>query len=152
MSIDFKKMTAKELLEIARGAEDDIADSLDLLKRAEERATRITSIINDMPKSPNKGAGGHEAAMTEFIDLKGKITEAIRDYELIQLMSMKLIDAISKADYRRLLMYRYLDNMTWTEIAGKIGYSERNTHRLKDKALEEAEIVWEKVKNCHTLS
>ena len=56
-----------------------------------------------------------------------------------------VITAIEDGNQRRLLICRYIEFMTWEEIAVKLHYSWRHTFRIHDQALASAKRVIE----CH---
>ena len=56
---------------------------------------------------------------------------------------MKRIHAIENFDYEFILESRYINGLTWVEIADEMGYSVRHVHRLHEKALEEFADIME---------
>lgn len=75
------------------------------------------------------------AAKLELLELYKKKTEEL-DAALLAIE--KAIDALGCTE-RTLMRYHYIDGLTWEEVAVKIGYSWRQTHRLHAKALRQIE-------------
>lgn len=50
------------------------------------------------------------------------------------------IRRVEDDNQRALLMYRYIQGMRWEEVAAKMGYTWRWTHKLHSKALDTIEI------------
>jgi DNA-directed RNA polymerase specialized sigma subunit len=64
-----------------------------------------------------------EQIKEDLQNIKNEILSAICDLENI--------------DYKRILIYRYIDWLSWREIADKMFYSSASIRRMHDKAIEE---------------
>ncbi len=49
---------------------------------------------------------------------------------------LKVIDTLENEDYKNILIMRYLDTLTWEEIATKLYVARRTVLRWHDKAIE----------------
>ena len=58
---------------------------------------------------------------------------------------IKTIDEVKDPTLKTLLLLRYINFETWPQVANEINYSERQTHRLHEKAL----LAVEDVLVCH---
>lgn len=48
---------------------------------------------------------------------------------------------LDNPDYQRVLMYRYVDWLSWREIADKMFYSSASIRRMHDKSIEEIALI-----------
>lgn len=95
--------------------------------------------LSDMPKG--KGPG----------DPVGQLAAAKADYAIaLQQLKMSLLemqrDIVSVlmevgAPESQILAYRYLDGLSWDDIAAKVGYSRSQVHAYKKQGFEEVERV-----------
>jgi len=54
---------------------------------------------------------------------------------------LAVIDALENEDYKNILIMRYLDTLTWEEIATKMYYSVATVKRWHNKALEKINVT-----------
>lgn len=90
-------------------------------------------------------------AHNRIIDILEQVIIRDREYQIIIETCRKLIQehanhrdklikrihAIENPDHEFILELRYINGLTWEEIADEMGYSVRHVHRLHEKALEE---------------
>lgn len=92
-----------------------------LLQEAQRDAARGWIPRNQRPKSFN-----------DLVNLYArKIRKARAELQTIE----KAIDAVPDDLARRLLQLRYLEGLTWEEVADAISYSPRHIYAIRDKAL-----------------
>ena len=70
---------------------------------------------------------------------------------------ISLIDKLNDSKLKRLLIYRYIDRMSWNEIANALVYSPSTIRRWHEKALidilyQEKRQVWTAMTNCETVN
>jgi hypothetical protein len=109
------------------------------LKELESLATSCTSWITGMPK--NKGITDRLAEyVAEIADLKGLIDLNIRKcfYELNRLN--RYINTIDDSQMRMIFSLRYINGLTWQQIAFSIGEYDEQYPRRKHNAFLRAEV------------
>ena len=68
---------------------------------------------------------------------KKSVTDRIQEQEKVWHLVEQSINNLTENRYREILQYRYMDGLTWDEIADKMMYSLCSIHRLHNKALEQ---------------
>lgn len=123
----------KWLLEY-RKLDQDIERDMEELQRWKSRAEKITSSVSDMPKGGNQG-DRLQLAVDRICELEerlnGKIDAAVKRRKEIE----AAIATVEDRTLQLLLQYRYIDGMTWEQIAVKMNYDYRWTLRLHGRAL-----------------
>lgn len=105
------------------------------LSRWRERATKITPTLSDMPKSPSSGADSIQTAVEHIIELESEINADIDQLTDTRREIQEAIQTVKDEKLQLLLEYRYIDGMTWEQIAVKMEYSYMHICRLHGKAL-----------------
>lgn len=110
------------------------------IKELDELTSRRLSMESPKLDAIGKGSGvGAGAKYTyiidKIIDLEEKINSEIDRYIDLKEELRTAINQVEDAEMRVLLIDRYLNFMTWTEIAVKMNYSERHIYRIHKQAL-----------------
>ena len=105
-------MTAKEYLSRARGIEDEIRQLERMRRAAYERATGCTAPIN---LAPAHGAGSDNTA--SYVHYDGLLRRKIEELHAVKAEIENTIGKVENRGYRELLRARYLEGMTWEQIA-----------------------------------
>lgn len=123
----------KWLLEY-RKLDQDIERDMEELQRWKSRAEKITSSVSDMPKGGNQG-DRLQLAVDRICELEerlnGKIDAAVKRRKEME----AAIATVEDRTLQLLLRYRYIDGMTWEQIAVKMNYDYRWILRLHGRAL-----------------
>lgn len=98
---------------------------------ASPRSTRMDA----MPRACPNGAGPTERLVFKHIELTELYTEKLAGLRAEQLRIEKAIEQLEPVE-RLLIRHRYLEGLTWEEVAVRMGYSWRQVHRLHGRALE----------------
>jgi DNA-directed RNA polymerase specialized sigma subunit len=69
------------------------------------------------------------------------IEELKKQLPLIKCEIISLIDELEDKEYKMILIHRYIDWLSWTDISQKLYYSSSKIRRMHDKALEEISIL-----------
>ena len=128
----------KWLLEY-RKLEQNIERDMEELQRLESRAEKITSMVSDMPKGGNQGDRLQLAVdrICELkVSLKQRIDAAVEKRKEIE----TVIETLEDKTLQLLLRYRYIDGMTWEQIAVKMDYCWRQVVRLHGSALSKIKM------------
>ena len=124
----------KEYLKSYRRAikrEQDILDEIQRLRLDK----MFPSVVNDgMPHgSSHSDLSDYAAILDEQIDLlKEERLERVRCYQKIE----RQICQMENEDEQEVLRLRYILGMKWEEVAAKMGYSWKQTHRIHSSALK----------------
>ena len=124
----------KEYLKSYRRAikrEQDILDEIQRLRLDK----MFPSVVNDgMPHgSSHSDLSDYAAILDEQIDLlKEERLEKVRCYQKIE----SQISQMENEDEQEVLRLRYILGMKWEEVAVKMGYSWKQTHRIHSSALK----------------
>ena len=128
-------MTAKEYLHQYRNIQREIED-IDR-RMAQIRLKYVApSAINysDMPKAHNS-----EHDLSDYIvkmdELTGYMISKYTRLRGIEVDIYMRVDRMENQRERELLRYRYIDGMTWTEIADALDITERNVYFIHGRAL-----------------
>ena len=126
-------MTAKEELSQFKYIRKRVDEALEEYEKYKDRATKMTSVLSDMPK------GGKSS--DKVADNAVKMADISRIYEERWLEAerykLKVEDRINEIDepYRTLLHMKYVEGKTLEEISTKIGYSFDRVRHLHGIAL-----------------
>lgn len=72
----------------------------------------------------------------KIIDLEGEILDEVNELLDLQKDAHKIINAVQDDTERLILQYYYIDRLDMDDIATEIGYTPRQTYRIKKRALE----------------
>lgn len=72
----------------------------------------------------------------KVIDLESEILDEINEMLDLQKEARKIINSVQDSTERVVLQYYYIDRLGMEDIADEIGYTLRQTYRIKKKALE----------------
>ena len=139
-------MTAKEYLRQYGQIEREIERLLEERQRWVDLATRITPAYSDAPKGGQSGDGKIPAAVERIAEQEEKIDAKIAELTKLLDEIEKLLGEVRNSNYRLLLELRYLQGLTWEQIAEKMHYSWRHIIRLHGKAL----LQMQNVLVCHS--
>lgn len=140
---DKKKAALSEYREALKELEYWV-DTLARMDHGGQQAQTFTARIRESTKARSPEMKTIERSMAE--ENKRRATAKAQD---ARERVMALIDTVRDADQRILLMRRYIDGMTWDDIAEAFGRSRTwatNTHGTAVKAV--AEPVEKTVKKC----
>lgn len=104
------------------------------------KATKVTQTISDMPRGSN-GEDSRMNAVHKMIEAEDEATKKIDKYVDLGREIRKCIETVKESDLRLLLEYRYLDGLTFEEVAVKMNYSWRWVYKLHKKALSKMDIL-----------
>lgn len=128
-------MTAKEYLSQAYRLDQRINSKLEQIRTLNELATKTTSTISDMPKSPSPSQSKMADAVAKIADLKNQIAEDTDRLVDIKVRIAHAIKAVDNVDLQLLLELRYLCYHTWEQIAVELEYCIDNVYKLHRRAL-----------------
>lgn len=129
-------MTAKEYLQQYLQAEHSINSKLEQVARLRSLAVKTTQSIVDCRV---RGAPKNrmENIISRIIDLEKQVDSEIDRLCKIRQQIEDVIQKVSKEEYRQVLRYRYINGLTFEEIAKAMNYSWRWIMELHGRALKE---------------
>ena len=101
--------------------------------------TKATSTISDMPSGGGEGdkIGGGIARLMELDEEINKKIDALVDFRKVV---ENKINTVGNATLRRILFLRYINGLTWENVAVVMNYGYRQVCRLHGKALSELKM------------
>ena len=135
-------MTAKEYLSQAYRLDEQITSKINVLDSLNELARKSTAVMTGMPGSPNRDKQTMESTICKIIDLQAEINKDIDTLVDLKAEILSVINAVENIDYRLLLHKRYIENMSWPEIAVDLNVGMRRMYYLHDQALLCVEIPY----------
>ena len=103
------------------------------------RACKTTQTISDMPKAKN-GAQGDSGEVAQYIEIGEEITRELRNLHHLRREIRAVITTLEDDILQTLMLYRYIDGMTFEQIAVKMNFSWRWTITLHGRALEKLSL------------
>ena len=129
-------MNAKEYLKQAFYLDKRINSKLEQVECLNALATKATSTLSDMPKSPNRGSSKLEDTIVKIVDLQEGINRDIDKLVDLKAEMVGTIKQIQDKELQVILEKRYLCFETWEKIAVDMNYSIQHIFRLHSKALK----------------
>ena len=132
-------MNAKEYLERGKTLAAEITALSEALECAHSEAMKITPTGGGERVQSAVRRDRQEAAVLRYTELKADINSRIARLFEIKRELFELVDEIEDPRIRTLIVYRYLNRMTFEAIADKMGYDLRWVYRIHKKALGEVD-------------
>lgn len=129
-------MTAKEFLQQAYYAQQEVEFKLEEIARLESLATRTTATLKSTPSGSNAATSKIETAVAKMEEQRNRLAEEVT--ELLKITD-EVADAINKVQNyaeKQILKYRYLRFYDWKQISILMKMSSRQLYRLHSQALE----------------
>ena len=105
----------------------------------ETRATKITAVNTGMPKG-GQVSDKVGSSVLKILQIKEKIQQEIDAFSEIANNVYKAINSLNDPTLEALMLYRYIQGLTWEQIALKMNYNYRWVLRLHNKALTQMAI------------
>jgi DNA-directed RNA polymerase specialized sigma subunit len=129
-------VTNKEYLQQAYRLRRKIIVKREQIAALRSFAVSITAHTDSVRVDGSSNCGNRTNAIDKAVDLENLIQEDIDSFERLYSKIHRVIEAVDDDLCREILTLRYLCFKTWNEIAGILGYEERQIYRLHGKALE----------------
>ncbi len=131
-------MTAKEYLSRLRSMENRIVSNANELERLSDIASSITSVINnENVQTTGTTSDKLGNCVAKIVDIQNTIDDDICRLEGLRMEIIEKIEGLDNQSHVDLLMFRYVNGMTFEEIAVEMGFSWRHTMRVHGHALAE---------------
>ena len=139
--METKEMTVKEYLSQAKFLDQRINSKIQQVAALNDLATKATSTLTWMPRTPNHATSSMEDVIAKIIDLQAEINNDIDTLVDLKRSLSKTIKAVDSPEYQTVLEKRYLCFQSWEQIAVEMGYDLRWLYRIHGKALEEVKAI-----------
>lgn len=130
-------MTAKEYLKQAYRLNELIDSDSRELERLRDLAGRITgSNFGERVQTSRNPDPPFVKYLGDIDETERKIQKELSDLVLLKNEILTAINKMTDRDERLLLTYRYLNNLSWDDIAYSLHVSSRTVHRIHASALQ----------------
>lgn len=130
-------MTAKEYLKQAYRLNERIDAHIAELEELRDMSTRIQGVSFEEHYSGTRDTDAPFVKLiNKIMDMETRINSEIDHLVDLKAQMDYVIEQVENIEERLLLRYRYLDNMTWDEIAVRLNVSSRTVHRIHSAALQ----------------
>ena len=133
-------MTVKEYLSQTYRLDQRIDAKLEQIMALRKLAAKATFILSDDVPSGVRNTRRREDIIVKTMDFENEINADIDSLVDLKREIVSTIKAVPNLEYQTLLELRYLCFKSWDQIAVKMGYDLRYTHKLHKLALEECKI------------
>lgn len=129
-------MNAKEYLQQYRDADREINAKLDQIRRLRELATKTTQTLTT-DRVQTSAENKVEGIVQKIVDLQQEVNEEIDKLTKIRRDVQSVILSVSDSARRNVLRLRYVQGMSWEQIAVELNYTYRHVMRLHGEALQQ---------------
>ena len=134
-------MTAKEYLEQLPDMRIRIKAIRQRINEFKERASDTAAKLSDQHSS--SGVGKVEGNVMRAVDIEAQLKEIVQEFEEFELRASQQISKLPTGIYSSLLFNRYINGMTWEDIAEEIDKGvEYVRTELHSKALAEFSLCY----------
>lgn len=102
----------------------------------EERALSISPHYSPVPKGGGHG-DGMQTAISRILDIEREIDEEVDRLAALRDRIEGAVRRVAGEPLRELLRYRYIDGLTWEQVAEKMHYSYAHIFRMHEQALRQ---------------
>ena len=129
-----ERQTRKYLNQV-RYLEQALAWKKQQIAALRQMTTNATAKLSDMPRSDSPNLQRLETLICKIADLEQEVQADYVALESTRIQLTLTILNLPNMLHQQLLTERYLQNRSWKEIAGILGYSTSHIFRLHDDAL-----------------
>ncbi len=134
-------MTAKEYLQQAYRLNELIDSDAQELERLRELACKIGgSNFGERVQTSRNADPPFVRHLGDIIEMERKLQKELYELVMLKKQMLSALEKMSNRDERLLLTYRYMDNVSWEEIAGNLSVSMRTVHRIHSSALQNFQV------------
>lgn len=102
--------------------------------RWREMALKITPVLSQTPGGGESGSP-IERPMDKVLEIDVEINREIDELQIVRQEIRAALNQLEDENLKLLMEYRYIDGLTWEQIAVKMNYSYMQICRLHGKAL-----------------
>ena len=132
----------------------DMRETVRYLSRVRRINERITRLLEEKRRwrdlalcrspgiSPAPGGGPTVKPEDKMLEVEEEINQEIDHLQEVRKEVKGAISGVEDDTLRTLLEYRYLDGLTWEQVAERIPCTERWVYKLHKKALKKINCSW----------
>ncbi len=132
-------MNTKEFLSQAYGLNEIINSNLRELEEIRALSTSITTLKTETKVKTSTISDITSNVVAKIVDYEREINKEIDKFIDIKKELRQIISIVEKPNERLLLRLRYLEFLTWEQVAEKMSYSLKQIYRIHIKAIESVE-------------
>lgn len=117
-----------------RKIDRQIDQLLEEQSRWREMALKITPVLSQTPGGGESGSP-IERPMDKVLEIDVEINREIDELQIVRQEIRAALNQLEDENLKLLMEYRYIDGLTWEQVAEKMHYSWRHTCRLHGEAL-----------------
>ena len=102
--------------------------------RWRSKAMRITPVLSPVPGDGGSGSP-IERPMDKVLEIDAEINREIDELQIVHQEIRETLNQLEDENLKLLMEYRYIDGMTWEQIAVKMNYCWRQVCRKHGQAL-----------------
>lgn len=131
-------MTRKELSQLYY-LNKEIKQQQEQLVNLRAISTGTTSVLSDMPK-PQGNADKIAKIVADIVDIQGLLECNIQKYYFELNRLNRYIQSLTSSEIRLILTYRYINCLTWSQVAAHISYTttEESVKQIHHRFLKES--------------
>lgn len=104
--------------------------------RWRELALKITPALSQAPGGGGNGSGSPiERPMDKVLEIETEVDKEIDELQIVRQEIRETLNQLEDESLKLLMEYRYIDGMTWEQIAVKMNYCWRQVCRKHGQAL-----------------
>lgn len=124
----------KKKLKSATALQRRLESDCEQLQNLRDIVNNVTPVYGPLPGGSGNGQK-IENAVVNIVDLEAKIQQDINNLVATMSEVRQLIALVEDNNLEIILHKRYLNHQKWDQIAGELGYSWAQIHRLHAKSL-----------------
>ena len=136
-------MNKKQYLKQGYKLRKEIKSDEEVLEELNENLDGLKALQNSekVQGGPLKDDSRIIEKIDKIIEVEEEIKKKLLALKAFQAKLYQEIELVQDMNQRVLLKNRYIFNLTWEQIAERLGYSITQTHRIHKKALENFKMV-----------
>lgn len=139
-----KCLTPKKFLQQAFYLDHRINSKIEQIDSLNALAQKATSTLSDMPKAPGRGTSHLEEIIVKIVMLQEEINKDIDNLVNIKVQITEMINEMVDKEQQMVLEKRYLNFLSFEQIAVDLNFSIQHVFRIHKQALSEIEPVIKK--------
>ena len=137
MLLNEEKERARKWLSRYTELEEDAIREMDRATRLKDKAYSLSSSKLSLTPKSKTVINTIEESVVKFMTASEISADIVIQSEMAKREIRDVIDSLSNSVYRRVLKYKYIDNLSNHEIAKRMHYSDSYTSNLLSNAVED---------------
>ncbi|MGX7168932.1 DUF1492 domain-containing protein [Facklamia hominis] len=134
-------MTPKEFLQQAFYLDHRINSKIEQIDSLNSLAQKATSTLSDMPKAPGRNISRLEEIIVKVVMLEEEINKDIDELVDLKVKITEVINEVPDKEQQMVLEKRYLNFLSFEQIAVDLNFSIQHVFRIHKQALCSTEAI-----------